>query len=232
MTLLFLLAVLLAIPTYGLSLLAWIAWFFLAARNNAKERINGLEHMRATRSVVEPLVGGTRSEFYQAFDIPKSDSDERSDARDSQCGQHILNFISHNPDATQAFMEALKLHRLKGSAQLAPSDRLPPELPCRRTRELRRAPFSRTRTRGRFRVASLQSRPPLLPERRIQRNAVPAAPVSDANEEISKFDGDAFRLALVRQVSDAVRMSALLTLVNVVARHLRLLVDRKVRPAV
>lgn len=118
MTLLFFLAVLLAIPTYGLSLLAWVAWFFLAARNNAKERINGLERMRATRSVVEPLVGGTRSEFYQALDIPKSYRDDRSDARDSQCGQHILNFISHNPDATQAFMEALKLHRLKGSASL------------------------------------------------------------------------------------------------------------------
>ncbi len=118
MTLLFLLAILLAIPTYGLSLLAWVAWFFLAARNNAKERISGLERMRATRSVVEPLVGGTRSEFYQALDIPKSYGDERSDASDSQCGQHILNFISHNPDATQAFMEALKLHRLKGSASL------------------------------------------------------------------------------------------------------------------
>lgn len=118
MTLLFLLAILLAIPTYGLSLLAWIAWSFLAARNKAKERINGLEHMRATRSVVEPLVGGTWSEFYQALDIPKRHGDERNDARDSQCGQHILNFISHNPDATQAFMEALKLHRLKGSASL------------------------------------------------------------------------------------------------------------------
>lgn len=118
MTLLFLLAVLLAIPTYGLSLLAWIAWFFLSARNNAKDRITGLERMRATRSVVEPLVGGTRSEFYQALDIPTTYSDARNDARDSQCGQHILNFISHNSDATQAFMEALKLHRLKGSASL------------------------------------------------------------------------------------------------------------------
>ncbi|WP_288949822.1 hypothetical protein [uncultured Paracoccus sp.] len=29
-----------------------------------------------------------------------------------------MNFISHNPDATQAFMEALRLHRLKGSTSL------------------------------------------------------------------------------------------------------------------
>lgn len=118
MTLLFLLALLLAIPTYGLSLLAWLVWFFLAARNNAKDKITGLDHMRATRSVVEPLVGGTRSDFYQALGIPKISKGTSSESRDSQCGQHILNFISHNPDLTQAFMDALKLHRLKGSASL------------------------------------------------------------------------------------------------------------------
>lgn len=118
MTLLFLVAVLLAIPTYGLSLLAWIVWFVLAARNNAKDRITGLDHMRATRSVIEPLVGGTRSAFYQALDIPKIYSGTRIESRDSQCGHHILNFISHNSELTRAFMEALKLHRLKGSASL------------------------------------------------------------------------------------------------------------------
>lgn len=118
MTILFLIAILLAIPTYGLSLIAWAAWFFWTARNNARDRIAGLEHMRATRSVVEPLVGGTRSDFYRALDIPRINADTRSETLDLQCGQHILNFISHNPDATQAFMEALKLHRLKGSASL------------------------------------------------------------------------------------------------------------------
>ncbi len=41
MTLLLLLALLLAIPTYGLSLLAWLVWFFLAARNNVKDKILG-----------------------------------------------------------------------------------------------------------------------------------------------------------------------------------------------
>jgi hypothetical protein len=63
-------------------------------------------------------VGGDKAEFYQALDIPKTYAETRSEPRDSQCGQHILNFISHNPDLTQAFMEALKLHRLKGSASL------------------------------------------------------------------------------------------------------------------
>lgn len=118
MTILFILAILLAIPTSGISILAWIVWFFLAARNKAKDRVSGLNHMRATRSIVEPLVGGDKAEFYQALDIPKTYAETRSEPRDSQCGQHILNFISHNPDLTQAFMEALKLHRLKGSASL------------------------------------------------------------------------------------------------------------------
>lgn len=118
MTILFILAILLAIPTSGLSILAWIVWFFLAARNKAKDRVSGLNHMRATRSVVEPLVGGDKAEFYQSLDIPKTYAEKRSEPHDSQCGQHILNFISHNPDLTQAFMEALKLHRLKGSASL------------------------------------------------------------------------------------------------------------------
>lgn len=118
MTLLFLLAVLLAIPTYGLSLLAWFVWAFLAARNNTKDKITKLDHMRATRSVVEPLVGGTTAEFYQALDVPNVLFDTGSEARDAQCGQHILNFISHNPDLVQAFMEALKLQQLKGSPSL------------------------------------------------------------------------------------------------------------------
>lgn len=118
MTILFILAILLAIPTSGLSILAWIVWFFWAARNKAKDRVSGLNHMRATRSVVEPLVGGDTAEFYQSLDIPNTYTETRSESHDSQCGQHILNFISHNPDLTQAFMEALKLHRLKGSASL------------------------------------------------------------------------------------------------------------------
>jgi len=118
MTIIFLLALLLAIPTYGLSLLAWIVWMFLAAGRTAKDRVTGLDHMRATRSAVEPLVGGTRSEFYQALDMKKTRSGTKSESRDSECGQHILNFISHNPDFTQAFMEALKFHRLKGSVSL------------------------------------------------------------------------------------------------------------------
>lgn len=75
-------------------------------RNNAEDRITGLERMRATRSLIEPLVEGARLEFYQALDVAKTYSDARNDARDSQCGQHILNFISQNLDATQAFMEA------------------------------------------------------------------------------------------------------------------------------
>lgn len=118
MTLLFLLAVLLAIPTYGLSIIAWLVWFLLAARNNAKNRIAGLDHMRATRSIVEPLVGGSWSDFYQALDIPKIYAGACSESHNRQCGQHILNFISHNPDLTQAFMDALKLHRSKESDSL------------------------------------------------------------------------------------------------------------------
>lgn len=132
MTLLFLIALILAIPTYGLSILAWVVWFFLAARKNARDRFTDMANMRATRSVVEPLVGGTRSEFYQALDIPKNtpkrysigdpyvlqELEGKGETRESECGQHILNFISHNPDITNAFMEALKFHRLKGSASL------------------------------------------------------------------------------------------------------------------
>jgi hypothetical protein len=118
MTLLFLLAVLLAIPTFGLSILAWIVWFFLVAQNNAKDKITGLDHMRATRSVIKPLVGGTTADLYQALNVPNALIDTGSEARDAQCGQHILNFISHNPDLVQAFMEALKLQQVKGSVSL------------------------------------------------------------------------------------------------------------------
>ena len=115
MTLLFLLAVLLAIPSSGLSIVAWVVWFFLSARKNVKEKGTGLDHMRATRATIEPLVGGTWSDFYQALDIPKNSKKSSFEANDTRCGQHILNFISHNPHITQAFMNALKLHRVKGN---------------------------------------------------------------------------------------------------------------------
>lgn len=118
MTFLFLLSILFAIPTFGLSVLAWLFYFFWAARNNAKDRVSGLNHMRATRSVVASLVGGDTAEFYRSLYVPKTCEEGICVANDSQCGRHILNFISYNPDITQEFMQALNLHRLKGSASL------------------------------------------------------------------------------------------------------------------
>lgn len=119
MTILFLIALLLAIPTTGLSLLVWVVVFFLAARNKAKNKISGLDHMRSTRAVVEPMIGGTRAQFYNAIAVPKLyGSSIRSREEDERCGQHILNFISHNPGLPEAFMDALKFHRFKGSASM------------------------------------------------------------------------------------------------------------------
>lgn len=118
MLILFLLAVLLAIPTSGLSIIAWVVWFVIAARNKAKERVAGLDGIRATRSVMEPLVGGSWADFYRALDIPKVAHKPGNAAYDERCGQHILNFISHNHHVTEAFMNALKLHRMKGNPAL------------------------------------------------------------------------------------------------------------------
>ena len=117
MNFLFLAALILAIPTYGLSLLFWFVLLVIFSWRKANARMAGAERMRSVRNLVEPLIGGRASDFYRALDVPKVIKNNGGSYEET-CGQHIVNFISHNAELTNAFTTALGFHKIKGSARL------------------------------------------------------------------------------------------------------------------
>lgn len=110
MAILFLLAVLFAIPTYGLSLLAWIVLALMRGKSRADRVIE-----RDNRKVfIEPLFTGQFAEFFRALDMPfyVGETIDHDDAH--KCGRHIMNYIAHNPVEGKVFMQGLNKWRTKG----------------------------------------------------------------------------------------------------------------------
>ncbi len=66
MGLLFIVALVLAWPTFGLSLVAWfvLMWF------NAKQKVAGIHRREEMKTVIEPLFRGQFAEFFLALDVP------------------------------------------------------------------------------------------------------------------------------------------------------------------
>lgn len=114
MGILFIIALLLAWPTFGLSIVAWFALLFF----KAKGKVNRIEEREKVKEVIEPLFGGRFSEFFLALDMPIYDWEEMSEAEAHQCGRHIMNYIAHNPTETSEFIRGLQKWKTKRAPNL------------------------------------------------------------------------------------------------------------------
>ena len=123
MGILFLVALVLAWPTFGLSLVAFFALRLVRGYLQAKAQMEGKQRRADFRTLMEPLFQGRIEEFFLTLDIPRwawADGEvTKEEARD--CMKHILYFFSDNPDEAAQFMRALESHRVKsGAAGLDP----------------------------------------------------------------------------------------------------------------
>ncbi len=114
MSLLFILALLLAWPTFGLSLVAWLLLLFLKGAKQAKAS----EQRKVVSEVIEPLFKGRFADFYDALDVPYRWDSERTQSQSHQCGRFIMNYLAHNPGEAAIFTRGLKRWATKGSGQL------------------------------------------------------------------------------------------------------------------
>jgi hypothetical protein len=116
---LFLLALLLAWPTYGLSIVAWIGLVVLKGISNGKARVDAIDRREERKLVIEPLFAGKFAEFFRALDIPMLIGLRVDQEAAHQCGRHIMNYIAHNPTEGALFIEGLKKWHTKGGSPLA-----------------------------------------------------------------------------------------------------------------
>lgn len=108
MGLLFIVALVFAWPTFGLSLVAWFVLMWL----NAKQKVAGINRREEMKTVIEPLFRGQFAEFFLALDVPTM-FEEFTAEEARQCGRHIMNYIAHNPGEAALFMKGLEKHRAK-----------------------------------------------------------------------------------------------------------------------
>ena len=114
MGILFIAALVLAWPTFGLSLVGWfvLAWF------KSRQKVAGINRREELKTVIEPIFQGRFSEFFYALDMPTISDEQLTEQEAHQCGRHIMNYLAHNPSETAIFMEGLQKWRTKGSPTL------------------------------------------------------------------------------------------------------------------
>lgn len=105
MNFLFIIALLLAWPTFGISLVLWFIWQFVNTKN-ATDKV-------AARREIEPLLEAVftnrHAEFFNALNLPiKYGHATISPNEAHQCGRHIMNYIGHNRSELQTFISGLK----------------------------------------------------------------------------------------------------------------------------
>lgn len=121
---LFIVALLLAWPTFGLSIVAWVVLAFFNAKKNAYKN----NQRRVISEIISPMFVGKYGVFYCELDVPYEayaddprgffDRDPSPDCIPVQCGRHIVNYISHNPEEAALFVEGLKFWSIKGRSAL------------------------------------------------------------------------------------------------------------------
>lgn len=114
MGILFIVALILAWPTFGISLVVWcvLAWF------NASQKVAGINRREEQKTVIEPLFQGRFSDFFYALDMPTTLGEELTEQEAHQCGRHIMNYLASNPSESVIFMKGLDKWRTKGSPTL------------------------------------------------------------------------------------------------------------------
>lgn len=113
MMILLIIALVLAWPTYGLSLIAWGAILILKCKLP-----NG---SNARKSHLESIFHGRYADFFLSLDIPTVSAlygTSMSADEANQCGRHIANYISRHPDEMKLFISGLERWRTKGSPEL------------------------------------------------------------------------------------------------------------------
>lgn len=113
MGILFVVALILAWPTFGLSLVAWfvLVWF------NSRHKVAGINRREELKNVIEPLFMGRFADFFHALDMPTL-TEELTEQEAYQCGRHVMNYLAHNPSEAAIFMKGLEKWRTKGSPTL------------------------------------------------------------------------------------------------------------------
>lgn len=101
---LFILALILAWPTFGLSILIWLFLLFL----KAKDKTRKIDIMREKRTVLDPLFRERFDEFFLSLDLPLASGATISKEEASHCGRHIVNFIAYNHEETELLIKGLK----------------------------------------------------------------------------------------------------------------------------
>jgi hypothetical protein len=114
MGILFIVAVLLAWPTYGISILLWIGLSL------ARGALRGVANKRReqVRDILSPLFSNDFGGFFNALDIPVVGGYEFTSEESIQCGRHIVNYLAHNPSEAAIFIKGLERWRTKGDANL------------------------------------------------------------------------------------------------------------------
>jgi hypothetical protein len=67
---LFIVALILAWPTFGLSIVAYVALFVVRSYLREKTKVDGMMRRADFRSLMEPLFQGRSEEFFLTLDIP------------------------------------------------------------------------------------------------------------------------------------------------------------------
>lgn len=114
MAILFLVALVLAWPTFGLSIVAW----FVVAAIRGHNRHSKNEQRRSRATLLAPMFNGRYAEFFEALDIPRLYGSVMMEDDADSCGRHIVNYIAHNPEESFVFSQGLMRWRTKGGSQL------------------------------------------------------------------------------------------------------------------
>ena len=109
MKILFLIALFLAWPTFGISIIIWFILLFL----NAKENVKAIERREHNLQVIEPLFEGRFVEFFMALDIPIYGWEKITNEDAYQCGRHIMSYIAHNPEEAVILVQGLEKKQLE-----------------------------------------------------------------------------------------------------------------------
>jgi hypothetical protein len=138
MGILFVVALVLAWPTYGLSLVGWLVLTIFKAKSKAGK----VERRHEFVSMIEPLFQNQHGSFFVALDIPKLHEFEFSQADAHQCGRHIMNYFAQNPEDAALFIRGLDRWKTKGGQVLCdPITAAKCEITCGKKSEIHLASY-------------------------------------------------------------------------------------------
>ena len=105
MGILFVIALLLAWPTFGMSIIAWFVLMFLKAKGN----VDKVDRREEIKNIIEPLFQKRFRDFFMALShISIVTGCDLTDEEAHQCGHHIMNYLAHNPSEAAILMQGLE----------------------------------------------------------------------------------------------------------------------------